>query len=373
MLLTGIRTPLGIKLYGEDIKRLEEFATKIESALRDFNSTLSVSSDKINSGYYLDIELNEESMSRYGLRKSEILDFISYLVGGQRVSTLYKGVERYAITLRLEADQREDLTTLGDLMIRTKEGAFPLSMFAKLSYKEGPSVIKSEKGMNVNFIYITPKSGVTSDTYKKEASKIIEKINLPEGYYIEWAGQSEYLDEAKKRLKYIIPLSLVLIFLLIYFAIGKMRYAVVIFLTLPLALLGGLVYVSMLKYNISIAVVVGFLSLLGVGAETSIVMVIYLLEEHRKLGDFYSKDELISAIKEGAVMRLRPKLMTVFAIISSLLPIMMTAGVGSEVMQRIAAPMIGGMVSSTLLTLIVVPVVFYMLESKNIRRKDEKI
>ena len=367
MLLTGIRTPLGIKLYGDDIVKLEKYATKIELALKDFNKTMSVSSDKINSGYYLDIKLNQESLSRYDVTKEQILDYISYLVGATKVSTLYKGVERYNITLRLDSEQREDLTTIKEMMIKTKDGYFPLKTFANLSYKEGPSVIKSEKGLNVNFIYITPKDGVSSDSYKKEAQKIVEKIKLPQGYYLEWAGQSEYLNSAKERLKYIIPLSLILIFILIYFAIGKLNYAVVIFFTLPLALLGGLVYISMLDYNISIAVIVGFLSLLGVAAETSIVMVIYLLEERKKLGERFSKSELKNAIIEGAVMRLRPKLMTVFAIISSLLPIMYTIGVGSEVMQRIAAPMIGGMVSSTLLTLIVVPIVFYMIERKNVK------
>ena len=366
MLLTGIRTPLGIKLYGDDIQTLQEYATKIELALKDLNSTLSVSSDKINSGYYLDIELNQEAMSRYKVSKNKILDYISYLLGEQKVSTLYKGVERYNITLRLEPSQREDITSLKEFMIDTKDGYFPLKTFAKLSYKEGPSVIKSEKGLNVNFVYITPKSGVSSDSYKKEAMKVVQKIKLPTGYYIEWAGQSEYLESAKQRLKYIIPLSLILIFMLIYFAIGKLNYATVVFFALPLALLGGLVYVSLLDYNISIAVIVGFLSLLGVAAETSIVMVIYLLEELEKLKVGYGKKELKEAIIFGAVMRLRPKLMTVFAIILSLLPIMYTVGVGSEVMQRIAAPMIGGMVSSTLLTLIVIPVVFYMIEERNI-------
>ena len=367
MLLTGIRTPLGIKLYGQDINLLQEYATKIELALKKFNKTLSVSSDKINSGYYLDIKIRQEALSRYNVTKSEILDSVSYLIGSQKVSTLYKDVERYNITLRVNEEQRADLTTLKQLMINTKDGAFPLKTFAKLSYKEGPSVIKSERGLNVNFIYITPKDNISSSEYKKEAQKVIDKIKLPQGYFIEWAGQSEYLESAMQRLKYIIPLSLVLVFILIYFAIGKLNYTVVIFLTLPLALLGGLLYIYWLKYNISIAVIVGFLSLLGVAAETSIVMLIYLLEERDNLSDNFTLKELKEAIIKGAVMRLRPKLMTVFAIISSLIPIMYASGVGSEVMQRIAAPMIGGMVSSTLLTLIVVPAMFYIIEKQKVK------
>ncbi len=364
MLLTGIRTPLGIKLYGDDLATLEASATKIEMALKKLDSTLSVSSDKINSGYYLDIQIGTEALSRYGISKSDILDVVRYGVGGAKVSTLYQGVERYAISLRFQADERADITSLRELQIKTKLGFFPLKTFATLAYHEGPSVIKSERGLGVNFIYITPKEGVSVKSYKDIAQKVIDTMDLPEGYFIEWAGQSEYLESAQKRLMYIIPLALVLIYLLIYLALGSLTYATVIFFTLPLALLGGLWYVDWLNFNLSIAVVVGFLSLLGVAAETSIMMVIYLQEELDKLQGRFSKVQLKEAVFHGAVMRLRPKLMTVFAIIGGLLPIMYISGVGSEVMQRIAAPMIGGMVSSTLLTLLVIPVLFYMVESR---------
>ena len=368
MLLTGIRTPLGIKLYGDNQALLEETATKIEMALKEFDKTLSVSSDKVNSGYYLDIKLDLEMMSRYGVSKQTLLDTVSYGIGGARVSTLYSGVERYGITLRLVEHQRADITTIREIQVKTKLGFFPLHTFAKLVYNEGPSVIKSEKGLNVNFIYITPKEGVSVKDYKDEGQKIIDKLSLPEGYFIEWAGQSEYLESAQKRLMYIVPLALVLIYVLIYLALGSLTYATVIFFTLPLALLGGLWYVDFLNFNLSIAVVVGFLSLLGVAAETSIMMVIYLEEELLKLKGRFSKEMLRDAVYHGAVMRLRPKLMTVFAIIGGLLPIMYISGVGSEVMQRIAAPMIGGMVSSTLLTLLVIPVVFYMVESRKVKK-----
>ncbi len=370
MLLTGIRTPLGIKLYGDDLGRLEKTATEIEMALKKLDMTLSVSSDKVNSGYYLDIKLDLEALSRYGVSKQSLLDVISYGVGGAKVSTLYQGVERYGISLRLKESQRADITTMKEIQIKTKLGFFPLKTFATLTYNEGPSVIKSERGLGVNFIYITPKEGVSVKTYKDEAQKVIDEMALPEGYFIEWAGQSEYLESAQKRLMYIVPLALVLIYVLIYLALGSLTYATVIFFTLPLALLGGLWYVDWLNFNLSIAVVVGFLSLLGVAAETSIMMVIYLEEELEKLKGKFSKIALKEAVYHGAVMRLRPKLMTVFAIIGGLLPIMYITGVGSEVMQRIAAPMIGGMVSSTLLTLLVIPVVFYMVESKRVSHTD---
>ncbi len=370
MLLTGIRTPLGIKLYGQDLSTLQESATKIEMALKQLKSTLSVSSDKINSGYYLDIDIQTDTLSRYGITKDDILDAISYGVGGAKISTLYKGVERYSITLRLNPANRSDITTLKDIRIKTDLGFFPLETFAKLAYHEGPSVIKSEKGLNVNFIYITPKESVSIKSYKDQAQKLIDNIKLPEGYFIEWAGESEYLKLAQKRLMFIIPLALALIYTFIYLSLNSLIYATVIFFTLPLALLGGLWYIDHLNFNLSIAVVVGFLSLLGVAAETSIMMVIYLREEFEKLRDNFTITDLKESVYKGAVMRLRPKLMTLFAIIGGLLPIMYIKGVGSEVMQRIAAPMIGGMISSTILTLIVIPVAFYMIEKRTIKKES---
>lgn len=369
MLLTGIRTPLGIKLYGDDQQRLEESALAIESALRDLNETLSVSADRVNSGYYLDIRPDAEKMARYGITKTAILDTIGYAVGGARVSTLYQGIERYAISVRLQPQQRSDILAIKRLQIPTKQGYFPLETFADVAYHEAPSVIKSERGKGVTFIYITPKKGVSAKMYKDLAQKKLASIRLPEGYFTEWAGQSEYLESAQKRLQFIVPLALLLIFVLIYLALGRLLYATLIFLTLPLALFGGLFYIDMLGYNLSIAVVVGFLSLLGVAAETSIVMVIYLHEALAELGGRFTLAELKAAVYKGAVSRLRPKLMTVFAIIGGLLPIMYISGVGSEVMQRIAAPMIGGMVSSALLTLVVVPTLFFMVEKRKMKKR----
>lgn len=369
MLLTGIRTPLGIKLYGDDQQRLEESALAIESALRDLNETLSVSADRVNSGYYLDIRPDAEKMARYGITKTAILDTIGYAVGGARVSTLYQGIERYAISVRLQPQQRSDILAIKRLQIPTKQGYFPLETFADVAYHEAPSVIKSERGKGVTFIYITPKKGVSAKMYKDLAQKKLASIRLPEGYFTEWAGQSEYLESAQKRLQFIVPLALLLIFVLIYLALGRLLYATLIFLTLPLALFGGLFYIDMLGYNLSIAVVVGFLSLLGVAAETSIVMVIYLHEALAELDGRFTLSELKAAVYKGAVSRLRPKLMTVFAIIGGLLPIMYISGVGSEVMQRIAAPMIGGMVSSALLTLVVVPTLFFMVEKRKMKKR----
>ena len=376
MLLTGIRTPLGIKLYGNDHAKLEATALKIEQKLKKYKGTLSVSSDKANSGYYLDIKLNDDMLSRYGITKQVVLDTISYGVGGNKISTIINGLERYPISIRYESFQREDLTALKQLKLKTKYGFFPLETFAKLKYKQGPSVIKSEKGMNVNFIYITPKEGISSKTYKDEAVELLKSVKLPSGFYFEWAGQSEYLESAMQRLQYIIPATFVIVYILIYFALGNFAQASIIFFTLPVALAGGLIYIDMLDFNMSIAVIVGFLALLGVAAETSIVMIIYLkeaIDEKRKeLKENITKVDVRQAIYQGAAQRLRPKLMTVFAILGGLIPIMHITSVGSEVMQRIAAPMIGGMVSSSILTLILIPLVFYIVESYGIKKVINK-
>ena len=370
MLLTGIRTPLGIKLYGNSNEQLAIESLKIEKILQKFDKTLSVSSDKTSNGYYLNIKLNDENLSRYGLTKQDILNTISYGIGGAKISTMYEGLERYPITVRYSTDKRGDINDLKQLLIKTKLGYFPLETFATLQYELGASVIKSEKAMNVNFTYITPKNGISPKEYKDEANKLLENLELPAGYYFEWAGQSEYLESAMKTLIYIIPFTLVIVFVLIYFALKNMLYTSIIFFTLPLAIAGGVWGVYFAHINISVAVVVGFIALLGIAAETSIVMMVYLdeaFEELRAKTQSFTQEEIKQTVINGAALRLRPKLMTVFAILGGLIPILYIDGVGSEVMRAIATPMIGGMVTSALLTLIVIPSLFYMIKLRNLK------
>ena len=371
MLLTGIRTPIGIKLYGNNHQELEKIAGQIEQKLKNYDKTLSVSIDKINSGYYLNIDINDEMISRFGITKDDVIQTISLGVAGNQISTLLHNLERYPISLRYETIQREDLISLENLQIKTKLGFQPLKMFAKLEYEEGPSIIKSEKALNVNFIYITPKDEVSSKQYKDEAEMLLKDLKLPSGFYYEWAGQSEYLESAMQRLIYIIPLTFVIIFALIFLALRNFTYTMIIFFTLPFALTGGIFYLEFLNFNMSIAVIVGFLALLGVAAETSIVMIVYLHEaiiELKEKAIKIEKIDVFNAIYKGAVLRLRPKLMTLFAILGGLIPIMYINSVGSEVMQRIAAPMIGGMLSSAFLTLIIIPSIFYII----IMRQENK-
>ncbi|ADN10100.1 efflux RND transporter permease subunit [Sulfurimonas autotrophica] len=375
MLLSGIRTPIGIKLYGTDAKGLQKFGKQIEEKLRAYDKTLSVFADQASAGYYIDIIPDEEKLARYEMSKDTLLEYTALAVGGMKVSTMYKGLERYPISLRLEGSQRRSLESIRNIQVKTKLGFVPLGSLAKVAYRQSASVIKSEMAAPVTFIYITPKEGISATEYKKGAQKFLDEIKLAPGYYTQWAGQSEYLDSAMKRIVWIVPAVLVAIFLLIYMALKKPVPTLIVFFTLPFALLGGLIYIDILNFAMSIAVIVGFLALLGVAAETAIVMIIYLQEsvdEFKQMrGDAFDVNDLNAAIYEGAVQRVRPKLMTVFAILAGLAPIMYTHGVGSEVMQRIAAPMLGGVVSSAVLSLVIIPILFEIYSKRQLDKREE--
>ena len=375
MLLSGIRTPLGIKLYGKNADGLQKYGKEIEAKLRSFDKTLSVFADQASAGYYIDIDIDEEALQRYGLKKDALLEYTSLAIGGMKVSTMYKGLERYPITLRLEENERRSLESIKDIQIKTKLGVVPFSTFAEIKHRQSASVIKSEMASPVTFIYITPNDGVTATEYKQEAQKLIDEMSFEPGYYIEWAGQSEYLESAMAKIIWIVPTVLLVILVLIYFALKQMVPTLIVFLTLPFALLGGLIYIDMLGFAMSIAVIVGFLALLGVAAETAIVMIVYLQESVDESKQIHGKDfnlkHLNDAIYEGAVQRVRPKLMTVFAILAGLAPIMYITGVGSEVMQRIAAPMLGGVISSAILSLVIIPILFEIYAKKELKAKKE--
>ena len=375
MLLSGIRTPIGIKLYGKDSDGLQKVASEIERRLRDLKVTQSVFSDQASAGFFIDIDIDTEALQRYNITKSLIQEYTSAAIGGKKITTMYKGLERYPIALRFEEEERRNLDDIRNIQIKTPLGFVPLSTFAKVQYRESASVIKSEMATPVTFVYITPQQGMSVVTYKEEAIKVLADLKLPTGYYYEWAGQSEYLESAMKKMKWIIPTVLLVIFVLIYFALGDMVPTLIVFFTLPFALVGGLIYIQMLDFNMSIAVIVGFLALLGIAAETAIVMIVYLQESVNEMrtnvGNAFNFKDLDDAIYEGAVQRVRPKLMTVFAILAGLLPIMLTSGVGSEVMQRIAAPMIGGVVTSAVLSLLLIPI-FFELYEKHLLKKELK-
>jgi Cu(I)/Ag(I) efflux system membrane protein CusA/SilA len=372
MLLSGIRTPVGIKLYGSDAATLQRLARAIEQKLMPLPESQSVFADRSAAGYYIDIDIDETALQRYGLSKAALLEYTRAAIGGMKVTTLYKGIERYSVALRLEEDERRNLDDIRALPVKTPLGFVPLSTFADVRYRESASVIKSEMATPVTYVYITPRPGVGAVAYKEAALKALADFPLPPGYHMEWAGQAEYLASAMEKMRWIVPAVLAVILLLIYLSLRRFVATLIVFLTLPFALLGGIVYVWMLGFSMSIAVIVGFLALLGIAAETAIVMIVYLtdsVEASRKtLGERFDADALKAAINEGAVKRVRPKLMTVFSILAGLAPIMYTHGVGSEVMQRIAAPMLGGIVTSALLSLLIIPILYEMHERRHLNQ-----
>ncbi|MGE4294573.1 MAG: efflux RND transporter permease subunit [Campylobacterales bacterium] len=365
MLLTGIRTPMGIKLYGQDSAELERLAKAFEAKLAGYAGTQTAFAERSNQGYYLALDTDEERLSRYGVTKEAIFMALRAQIGGEQVSTRLDNLENYPITIRLAQADRGDVTALGNVMIKTALGWRPLRELAEVRHERSPAEIKTEKAQRVAFIFITPRPGVSPKTYEEEMSRLLGEVALPAGYHYEWSGQSEYLKRAMESLTYIVPVTLVLLWMLIFLALRDWKNTLIVYLTLPFAAIGGLLLIWGLDYALSIAVIVGFLALMGIAAETAIVMMIYLdeavLEAKERLGRALTLDELKTAVFEGAVLRVRPKLMTVLSMLIGLIPLMVIEGVGSEVMSRIAAPMMGGVISSTVLTLLIVPVIYLMV------------
>lgn len=361
MLITGIRTPLGIKVYAQNFADIEKFSNAVQERLKKLPESSAVFAEKAATGYYLDIRPKDDEIARYGLKKEDILKTVSASVGGGSVSTMIQGTHRYPISVRLESASRDDAESIKRIPIKTEAGQLPLEQFAEVEYIEAPGEIKTEKAMPVGYVYIMPKDSVSPYEYKMEAIQALKELKIPTGVRYEWAGQSEYLESAKNTIVTIAPICLLLTFILIYASMGDFRMSLLVFLTLPFSFVGGLLAIKFLGYNLSIAVVVGFLALLGVAAETAIVMLIYLRDavQKRLANGALSLDEAKEACIDGAAKRIRPKLMTVFSLIAGLAPLMYIDGVGSEVMRKIAAPMLGGLVTSALLTLILMPI-FYL-------------
>ena len=363
MLSTGIKTPVGIKIMGEDLDVLNDLGEKIEAIIGDVPGTLSVYSERVTGGNFLDYKIKRDEIARYGLTVGDVQDIIMSAVGGMNVTQTVEGLERYPVNLRYGSELRDSPEKLRRILVPTPTGAqVPIAQLADISIVKGPPVIKSENARNNAWVYIDIKD-IDVGTYVKNAQAVVkEKIKLPPGYSIVWSGQYEYMVRAQKRLMIVVPMTLLIIFLLLYFNFKNVGEVLIVMLSVPFSLTGGLWLMYILGYNMSVAVGVGFIALAGVAAETGVVMLIYLDISYKKFkekyGDKFNKKHLNEAIEEGAALRVRPKMMTVVAIMSGLMPIMWSHGAGSQVMKRIAAPMIGGMVSATILTLIVVPAIY---------------
>jgi len=365
MLSTGVRTTLAVKIFGPDLVTIQRIGQDIERTLASLRGTASVYAERTFGGRYLDIRPDADALARYGLTTGDVQQVISLALGGEEVTTTVEGRERYPVAVRYALDFRDDPDQIARILVGRPDGGgpqVPLGQVASISFSAGAAMIRSEGGYLYDQVSIDVR-GRDVGGYVTEARALVDRaVNVPAGYWLRWSGQYEALARVKARLQVVVPLTLAIIALLLYLTFGTVAETAIVMLSLPFALVGGVWIMWLLGYNLSIAVAVGFIALAGVAAETGVVMLIYLDHawKERDAGSGMRDATLISAIEEGAVNRVRPKLMTVLAIMLGLVPALWSHGSGADVMKRIAAPMVGGMVTSTVLTLVVIPVLYYL-------------
>lgn len=370
MLSTGFRSNLGIKVFGPDLEKIEELGLEIEKALSELPGTRSAFAERVTGGYFLDFDIDRAQAARYGLTVGDVEDVIETAIGGKNISQTVEGQERFPINVRYQRGLRGDLEELERVLVPTPGGAqVPISLLADISFTTGPPQIRNENGQKVGYVFVDVQ-GKDYEGYVNKAKEVIgEQIDLPPGYFLEWAGQYEYLQRVKERLKIMVPLTLVLIFLLLYMNFRSVTETLIILLSVPFALVGSVWLLYLLGYNLSIAVWVGMIALAGLAAQTGVVMIIYLDEVRDRWiseGKLKSIKDLKETIIEGAVMRVRPKMMTVMSTTLGLMPLMWSVGTGSDVMKRIAAPMVGGLITSTILTLFIIPAVYFIWQGRKL-------
>jgi Cu(I)/Ag(I) efflux system membrane protein CusA/SilA len=379
MLSTGIRTPIGIKVFGKDLAEIERVAKEVETVVKNVPGTTSAFAERLTGGYYLDIEPDRMALARYGLAVGDLQDVISTALGGDMVTTIVEGLERYGVVVRYPRDFRSDPQAIATQVLVPVMSAggtmLPLGQLAKVKLVKGPPNIRTENALLVAYIYVDIRDRDIGG-YVADAQKAVrDNVKFPPGYYVTWSGQFEYMERAKEKLKIVVPLTILVIFVLLYFNFRRLTETLIVMLSVPFALVGGIWLMYLLGYNLSVAVAVGFIALLGVAAEIGVVILIYIdhaLEaaaaKRQATGERITSADLQESVIQGALMRVRPIMMTVAAIIGGLLPIMWGSGTGSEVMRRIAAPMVGGMVSVTVLALIVIPAIYAVTKEIAIRR-----
>ncbi|PZR74130.1 MAG: CusA/CzcA family heavy metal efflux RND transporter, partial [Chthoniobacterales bacterium] len=378
MLTTGFRTKLGIKIFGPDLGKIQEIGLQIEKALSDFPDTRSVYAERTTGGYFLDFNIQRETAARYGLTVGNVNDVIESAIGGKTISTTVEGRERYPISVRYARDFRDDLDSLKRVLVATPTGAqVPISMLADINYKTGPPSIRDENGQLVGFVFVDITTSDLAGYVQRASAQLNKTIQYPPGYYIQWAGQFEYLQAAMKKLKVVVPLTLLIIFVLIYFNTKSVTKTFIVLLAVPFSLVGAFWLIYLLGYNMSVAVWVGIIALAGLDAETGVVMLLYLdhaWEKFRAEGRMNNFQDLHDAVIEGAVQRIRPKIMTVCAILFGLLPIMWSPATeaGADVMKRIATPMIGGIVTSAIMELLIYPVIYVIWRRRTLPIKSRE-
>ncbi len=371
MLATGIRTPIGIKVFGQNLDEIQKLAERIEQVVKTVPGTTSAYAERSNDGRYLEIDPDRAALARYGLTIDDLQNVIATALGGMAVTTTVEGLERYPVNVRYPQDLRADPEAIASQVLVPAAGGqhIPLGQLASIRLTKGPAAIRTENAMLSVYIFVDIR-GRDIGGYVAEARKAVaEQVKMPSGYYATWSGQFEYMERAKEKMKIVVPVTIFVIFLLLYLNFKRLTETLIVMLSLPFSLVGGMWLMWWLGFNMSVAVAVGFIALAGVAAETGVVMLIYLdhalserLASRRAAGENFTRADLYTAIMEGAVERVRPKMMTVVAIMAGLLPILWSTGTGSEVMRRIAVPMVGGMVSSTVLTLVVIPAIYALVK-----------
>ncbi len=383
MLSTGIRTPIGIKVFGKNLDEMERLAEEIEAVVKKVPGTSSAYAERVTGGYYLNIEPDRIALARYGLTVGEVQDVIATALGGETVTTTVEGLERFGVSVRYPRELRSTPEQIASEVLvptpMTSEGSgamIPLGQLAKIYISKGAPAIRTENALLSAYIYVDIRDRDIG-SYVAEARKAVAaQVIFPPGYYATWSGQFEYMERAAAKMKIVIPITLLLIFLLLYLNFRRISETLIVMLSVPFALVGGVWLLWLLDYNLSVAVAVGFIALAGVAAETGVVMLVYLEQAWQQIqdkriaqGQNATPADLYAAVMEGAVQRVRPKMMTVTAIMAGLLPILWGSGTGSEVMRRIAAPMVGGMISSAALTLLVIPAIYLLVKEHGLRNK----
>jgi len=374
MLSTGIKTPIGIKIFGDDLATLERLAVEVEGAVKKVPGTLSAIAERVMGGNYVDFDIDRYAAARHGLTVGDVQDVIETAVGGMNVTQTVEGRYRFPVNVRYPRELRDDPHKLGRVLVHTPGGEqVPIDQLAEISIKTGPPGIKSESGLLQAIVYVDLQKGQDVGSYVERAKKAVEgAVALPTGYYVSWSGQYEYMVEVNKKLRLMVPLTLLIIFLLLYFNFHRIQETVIVMMSLPFAMVGGVWFMYLLGYNVSVASGVGFIAMAGLAVETGVVMLLFLNLAYRdecNSGDPMTVERLYVAIEQGAVMRVRPKIMTVATTILGLMPLMWMMGAGARPMKRMAAPMIGGLVSSTILTLIVIPAIYAIWKSWSIKTR----
>jgi Cu(I)/Ag(I) efflux system membrane protein CusA/SilA len=406
MLATGIRTPVGIKIMGPNLEIIQELGIKIENSLKDIKGTRSVYAERVNTGYFLDVKVNRQEAARYGLTVDDVQDIVQSTIGGMNLTTTIEGRERYPVNVRYMRDFRSDLDSLKRVLVpvtvqnqESPQGIpsfnypeyggnisgypsqgnvtaqVPLGQLADINFVQGPTSIKSEAALPTAYVYVDV-SGRDIGGYVKEAKEKIASLGIPEGYRLQWSGEYEYLVKTQEKLKLVIPLTAFIIFVLIFLNTKSWVKTMIVFLAVPFSLVGSFWLLYLLNYNMSIAVWVGIIALAGLDAETGVVMLLYLdlaHDEWKRKGLLNNVSDLKDAIMHGAVKRIRPKIMTVSVILAGLVPIMFSTGAGSDVMKRIAAPMVGGVITSTILELIIYPAIYMIWRGREFKNERSKI